>query len=76
MILFLSFDSWLSLNTKVVFFQVSAFTSKGLPAAFVGSEQDDKAVKDAILKGQHHAACVHWPKVLNPKSAVEGDVAI
>ena len=49
----MSLDSWLSLYTKVVFFQVSAFTSKGLPAAFVGSEQDDKAVKDAVLKGQY-----------------------
>ena len=32
---------------------MSGFLSKGITAAFVGKEQDEKMVKDGVLKGQY-----------------------
>ena len=32
---------------------MSGFLSKGITAAFVGREQEDKTVKDGVLKGQY-----------------------
>ena len=32
---------------------MSGFLSKGITAAFVGKEQEDKMVKDGVLKGQY-----------------------
>ena len=42
-----------SSETNHSLFQVSVFTSKGIKAAFVGGEQDDRAVKDAVFEGQY-----------------------
>ncbi len=36
-----------------ILYTLSGECVHGLPAAFVGSEQDDKAVKEAVLKGKY-----------------------